>query len=421
MTDTQRVTRSAMAQLERRASGARAVIVNGPRQSGKTELLRRFHATHGGSSISLDSRDDLRSARTDPTGLIASLERPCFIDEVQRGGDPLVLAIKAALDLSDAHGQFVLAGSTRFLSEPRLTESLAGRVRFVDLWPFSVGEMHQSPDRLLDLLFTDTATLRDATSRVPGESRKETMQRVVIGGFPEAVRATDQHNRSDFFESYARTVSQRDISELINVGQRFDMIALMRHLAARTGSILSFSAVAEELTMSAESARRYLPLLETVYFHHLLPAWSRNMSARQRAKPKLHLTDSGLAANLLGVSEDRLNRPQEPLAGPLFETFVVNEFAKQQTWSAERVRLFHWRDRDNREVDLILESTDGRVCAVEVKCAVDAGSEDARWIAYLRDKLGDSFVNGLVVHCGDRMRPLGDRITAIPVTSIWNA
>jgi predicted AAA+ superfamily ATPase len=415
------VDRRALRVLERRLDAARVVVVNGPRQSGKTELLRLLHRQRGGGFVTLDQRDDLRVARTDPTGLVTGIERPTVIDEVQRGGDPLLLAIKAEVDRSNEPGQFLLAGSTRFLSEPRLSESLAGRVRFVDLWPFSIGEVFSAPDRLIDLLFTETSTLRETTAAVRGITRAATMQLVARGGFPEAVRSTDEINRTEFLDSYARTVAERDIRELVNVNQRVEMLELMRHMAARSGSVLNTAALAQELRMSSDSTRRYLPLLETIYFHHLLPAWSRNLSARQRNRPKLHVYDTGLAASLLGLGADRLARPTESLAGPLFETFVVNELAKQATWSTERVRLFHWRDRDDREVDVIIETPDGRIAAVEVKAAVDAGTDDARWLAYLRDLAGDAFINGVVIHCGDRMRPLGDRLTALPVSAIWAA
>src|SRR5438270_12374878 len=118
----------------RRLRAARAVVINGPRQSGKTALLGILQRQLGGTYLSLDQVTNLRLARTDPTGFVTGFDEPLFIDEVQRGGDPLILAIKFALDGSQGRGRFALAGSTRFLTEPRLSESLAGRVRFIDLW-----------------------------------------------------------------------------------------------------------------------------------------------------------------------------------------------------------------------------------------------------------------------------------------------
>jgi predicted AAA+ superfamily ATPase len=146
----------------RKLAGARGLMVNGPRQSGKSELLRMLQRRLGGTLLTLDEPRYLQLARTDPTGFVQDRTRPLMIDEVQRAGDPLVLAIKVILDSSQERGQVVLAGSTRFLTEPRLSESLAGRVRFVDLWPFSQGEIDQlgpSGDCLLDRLVQPTDDL----------------------------------------------------------------------------------------------------------------------------------------------------------------------------------------------------------------------------------------------------------------------
>jgi predicted AAA+ superfamily ATPase len=141
------ISRRALAVVLRRLDAARAVVVNGPRQSGKTALLGMVHERRGGESVGLDSSAALASARADPTGFVTGFGEPLLIDEVQRGGDPLVTAIKLAVDKTPRRGRFLLAGSSRFLTEPRLSESLAGRVRIVDLWPLSQGEIDGEAER----------------------------------------------------------------------------------------------------------------------------------------------------------------------------------------------------------------------------------------------------------------------------------
>lgn len=412
--------RRALGVVDEHLRNARVVIVNGARQSGKSELLRLVHAAQGGRYVSLDATADLRLARTDPTGLIESAPRPLVIDEVQRGGDPLVLAIKAAVDADRSRGQFLLAGSTRFLVEPRLSESLAGRARFVDLWPLSQGEIDEidGGDRFIDAVFD--RSIGDLVRAQPApETRTATMARLVRGGFPEAVLATTDRARAAFFRDYVRTVSQRDITELSRMTQRVDFATVLRLVAARTAGELNVTSIANDAGIGGETARRYLPLLEAVFMVWRLPAWSTNLTSKVARRPKIHLVDAGLAAALTGASVDALARPGNPHAGALLETMVACELAKQATWSNTDVRLHHWRDRNGREIDLVLERTDGTVVGIEVKAAHDVTDADSRHLAWLRDQLGDRFAAGVVVHLGDRARPWGDRIASLPITALW--
>jgi len=409
----------------RRLRDARGIIVNGPRQAGKTELLRLLHAQAGGTSLSLDQPQHLRLARTDPTGFLEDRPTPLMIDEVQRGGDPLVLAIKFMLDSSALRGQVVLAGSTRFLTEPRLSESLAGRVRFVDLWPFSQGEIDQlgaSGDRLLDhLVQASTADLVSSAGTVPALPRREIYRRLCVGGFPEAVLARNDRARAEFFADYVRTISQRDISELGRLAERIELPMVLRLLAERTASILNANALAVALGTSSDSMRRYLPLVETIFLAYRLPAFGGSSAARTRRRPKIHLADCGLAAWLLGVTAERLLDPSASVVGQLLETFVLMELVRQQTWCDEQVRLSHYRDAEDREVDIMIETPDGRIAAVEVKAAVDVDDRDFRHLAYVRDRLGDRFVNGVVVHCGREPARWGDRLASLPIAALWSS
>ena len=403
-------------------ANARVVVVNGARQSGKSELLRLVQRETAGRYVSLDVPADLRLARTDPTGLIATTERPLVIDEVQRGGDPLVLAIKAAVDLDARRGQFLLAGSTRFLAEPRLSESLAGRARFVDLWPLSQGEIdrHTGGDRLVDLLF-EVGIDDVASGAADGATRHAIMDRLTRGGFPESVLAESDRARRGFFKDYLRTVSQRDITELSRMSQRVDFETVLRLLAARTAGELNSTSLANDAGLGPDTMRRYVPLLEAVFMVWRLPAWSTNLTSKVARRSKVHLVDYGLAAALNGASTDSLSRAGSPLAGPLLETMVACELAKQATWADNDYRLFHWRNGDGREIDLLAEHADGSVVAIEVKAAADVAEVDLRHLAWLRDRLGPRFRNGAVLHLGDRARRWGDRLVSLPISALWDS
>ena len=409
--------RHALATAQRRAAIGRVLVVNGPRQSGKTSLLHLLGADMGGEYLSLDDARTLRPARTDPGGFVREATRPTFIDEVQRGGEPLVLAIKSEVDRHHAPGQFVLAGSTRFLFEPRLSESLAGRALFVDLWPFSQGEIgRRNPEDFVTALFGGPNRLRALDFKA--ESRRATFERVCRGGMPAALHLQGR-DRREFLNGYLRSLATRDVAELGRLPASVDLRELMRVLAARTAQEHNVVPLAASLGVSVDVGRRLLGMLETVYFHHRVPAWSRNLTSKTVRKPKLHLVDSGVAAVLCGVDAERLRRPDETISGPLLETFVVGEIARQLTWSKTEASLYHWRDRDGPEVDVVLEAASGEIVGVEVKAALDFDLSDFAGLRTMRDRLGDRFVVGVLLHCGDRVQWVADRILAMPVASLW--
>jgi predicted AAA+ superfamily ATPase len=369
-------------------------------------------------SVTLDDRESLRSARVDPRGFIEGRRRPFVIDEIQRGGDSLVLAIKAAVDRDQRPGSFVLTGSSRFLTVPQLTESLTGRARIIDLWPFSQGELRGGSDRFLARLFGGDNPRSDMSwSPV---ARASIADSIVRGGFPSAASMASDRSRRQWLVDYARTLVTRDLVELSRVQRAAELPGLLAVLAGLTAQELNTTALSSAFAIPEQTTRAYLSLLETLYVCHRLPAWSGSALARARKRPKLHFVDSGLSAALRGLTAEQLAHPDGgTLLGPLLETFVVAELAKQATWSEVPVRLMHYRDDARREIDVIIESGDGRTIAIEVKGALDVTDRDAQHMAYIRDRIGDRFVHGLVLHPGDRVTSLGDRLTAAPVSMVW--
>ncbi len=399
------------------ATGFRVVVINGPRQAGKSTLLQFLHSQVRGDLVTLDDRDVLRAARTDPTGFVTERNHPLLIDEIQRGGNALVVAVKADVDRHPREpGRFFLTGSSRFLTVPSISESLAGRVRILDLWPLSQGELEGKRERFVDRLFSPASELRSVeAARL---SRPELFERVVLGGFPAAHSLQSARLRAAWFGDYVRTLLQRDLAELRRPGRFVDLPSLVQLVLARTGQELVMSAMASDLRLTVDTVKEYLGLLETLYLFQTIPGWSGSSGRRAIKRPKIHAVDTGLAAAALNTSVDDLRRPESALAGPLLETFVTGELVRQLSWNDTPVRLFHWRDRDGREIDLIAESSDGRVAAVEVKAARDVDEHDLRHLMTLRDRMGDRFVNGVIVHLGERPLSFGDRLTSIPVSTL---
>ena len=284
----------------------------------------------------------------------------------------------------------------------------------IELWPFSQGEIDEAPDGLIDAIFAHGADLRHASQ----VSRAEYADRIVRGGFPEAIARSSPRRRERFHDSYVADLVARDVMQLSDIERTAQMRALIRLLAARSGQLLVASSVGNQAGVSQATALRYIGLLEEVFLIKRVPAWSRNISSRVGRASKVAFVDSGIAANLLGADARSLIRPGGPF-GPLLEGFVVMELARQATWSQTRVELFHYRTKDDVEIDAVLESRQGKVVGIEVKAASTVGQEDFRGLHHLAQRLGDDFVAGLVLYTGQDTLSFGPRLRAMPVSALW--
>lgn len=393
----------------------RVTVVTGPRQSGKTTLVRG-ELSGAATMRSLDEQGVLDAALEDPVGFVAVGGRPLIIDEVHRAGEPLVRAIKAQVDRDSTPGQFVLTGSSNFLTVPSISESLAGRAGFVEVWPFTQGELAGVTDRFVDAIFTGTAGLADY--RPSGISRRELLERVCAGGYPE-VHELPAEQRAGWFRDYVRTTIERDVVEMSGIRKVTEMGQLLRLLAARSGCELVMQSLIEDSALERQAVYDHRGWLETIHLVTTLPAWSRNLTRRVKKRPKVFLTDPGLAAWLMGKTPAALENPADPATGQLVETFVFAELRRQLTWAETEVALFHWQDRAGGEVDFVLEAADGRVAALEVKAGQTAKREWFRWLAHMRDTLGEAFTAGVVLYGGQHMLPFGERLMAVPISALW--
>ena len=394
----------------------RVVVVTGPRQAGKTTIVQRTLAGRG-SFARLDDEPTLQAALADPVGFATFGDLPRAFDEIQRGGDPLVRAIKTAVDQSNAPGQFLLNGSADFLTVPAISESLAGRAAFLELWPFTQGELDDAPDGFLAMAFSSPDALADAGPTAL--TTADYLERICAGGFPEATSLPARSKRT-WFRNYIRTVTERDITELTGARRSQQLPRILSLLAARTANELVVAHIPDASGLGSRTTTEdYIAYLQMTYLAMTLPAWSRNLTRKITRHPKIHLTDTGLAAHVLGKDPVALARPTDPARGPLFETFVFNELHRQTAWLDDETRLHHLRDRDGAEVDIVAEAADGRIVAIEVKAAPTATAADARWLTWLRDKTGDDFTAGIVLHTGPRPYRLGDRLYAVPIAHVW--
>jgi predicted AAA+ superfamily ATPase len=347
----------------------RVVLVVGARQCGKSTLVRVVAHHRGAEWRNLDGAVTRQAAAADSSGFVA-FPGLMVIDEIQRVPE-LLLAIKEEVDNDPWPGRYLLTGSARVLGLRALPDVLPGRTETIELWPFSQGEIDGGEDGFVDAVFADGCTPTFASS----VSRREYAERIVRGGFPEAVARTNPNRRERFFDSYVGDLVARDVSQLSEIERPAQLRALLRLLAARSGQLLVGNALSNDLNLAARSVHRYLGLLEEVFLIKRVPAWSRKLSTRAIGTPKIAFVDSGVAANLLDVDARSLLRPGAAF-GHLMEGFVLMELARQLTWSRQRVELSHYRTKDKTEVDAVLEDRQGRVVGIEVKAASTVRAED---------------------------------------------
>ena len=388
------------------------VLINGARQTGKTTLVRSLVREHPDASyFSLDDAAVLAAAAGDPQGFVTAGDGMVVIDEIQKVPE-LLPAIKLTVDNDRRPGRFLLTGSAHVLTLPKISESLAGRIEVLTLWPFSQGEIADVPEGFIDAAFSDGAPrLRDELDE------SNLWARVVRGGYPEVLTRTSAERRRAWFASYISTILQRDVRDLANIEGLTDMPRLLSLLASRVSGLMNKSDISRDADIAYATLDRYLALLQMTFLFQPLPAWSGNLGKRLTKSPKVNLCDSGLAAHLIGLQG---GRPVDPTAtGPLIEGFVAMEVRKQASWARTPVSLFHFRTAAQREVDLMLEDNAGRVVAIEVKASASFGKRDVGSLRTVAQDLGERFHRGVLLYGGETTVPLGDRLHAMPISALW--
>ena len=395
------------------------VALQGPRTVGKSTLLAEIARRHGVQVIDLD-RPAVRDAVSSDPAAFVSGPAPVCIDEFQKA--PVVLdVIKAELNRNLVPGRFVITGSTRFDALPTAAQALTGRIHIVDVLPFSQGEMTAHAEDFLGTALSDPESLRSPVQSKC--TRADYIQRLCTGGMPLAIARTPEGRRR-WFDDYVRMSLERDIRDLTSVRHGELLPALLRRLAGQTAQVLNMARAGSAVGLKAATTETYTKLLEALFLIRRLPAWGRTLRARTGTSPKVHVLDSGLAARLMGVSAERLARP-DPAAqvefGHLFETFIVGELLKQASWTEDIASVGHWRTHDGQEADLVVERVDGSVVAFKVKAAARVGRSDASGLRALRTTLGDSFLAGFVICTGEMSYRLEDRIGVVPADRLWSA
>ena len=287
-------------------------------------------------------------------------------------------------------------------------------MEILPLHPLSQGELADSEANLVDALFGAAAWQSGAQPL----DRVDVCERVIAGGFPEAVARTPGERRDAWFRSYVASLLQRDVRDMAHIDGMTDMPRLLSLLAARSSALMNMAEVSRAAGIAHSTLRRYLALLEATYIFQPLPAWSNNPGKRLVKSPKIHLLDSGLAAHLRG-EVDAAALAQSPNLGPLLETFVVQEVRKLLGWSRQAAAPYHFRTATGQEVDLVLEAPGQRIAGIEVKASSNLNQGDFAGLRALAEAVGDKFVGGVVLYLGEQRLRFSDKLWALPISVLW--
>jgi len=371
----------------------RIVAVVGPRQSGKTTLVRKLSAARGMPYITLDDDQFRRFANDDPDGFLRGHDQ-AVIDEIQRAPG-LILALKKTVDEDPRPGRFLITGSVDLFTGTISPDSLAGRVETIELLPFSQAEIEgKPPSDFLSRAFEQGFPVLDEVGRT-----SDLISRVMAGGYPEGIARSTHARRQAWLTEYASALATRDAAEISDISKTKELSRLIEYAAVASGQTVNLSALARPLGIDSKTVDRWLFLLEQMFVIRRLRAWHRNDLKRLVKTPKLHFLDTGLLAAMRRVSPADVEVDRSKL-GVLLEGFVFSELSKLSGQSDDRVYLSHYRDRDQVEVDFVLERA-GKIVGIEVKAAASVGPRDFNGLSRLKDAAGKAFACGIVLHDGD--------------------
>lgn len=395
-------------------SDSPVVLIHGPRQCGKTTLARMVGEKRGYAYFSFDDDVVRAAAERDPLGFVMDLPPKVILDEVQHVPQ-LFSALKNQVDRERTPGRFLLTGSANVLLWPRLADSLAGRMAMLRLFPLAQSELGGQSTDFLASLFSGRFKMR-RFERLGAELA----HRITAGGYPAALVRTASARRAAWYRDYVETMVQRDVRDLARIGSINIMPRLLALASSQSARLLNITDLAGPFHVSRPTIRDYVTLLERVFLLEELPSWHSNRLSRLIKTPKLHMSDTGVAAAVLGVDSDGLQADRTML-GQLLETFIYQELRKQASWQKWDLNFHHFRDKDGYEVDLVLQRGAGDVAGIEVKAAATVTTSDFRGLRKLAAAAGEKFRAGVVLYDGEASVSFGDRMYAVPVRALWEA
>jgi len=374
------IYREAEKELQLLSAQFKAVAVTGPRQSGKTTLVKKVFKEK--AYVNLENPDLRQFAGEDPRGFLSNYPDGAILDEVQRVPE-LFSYLQQILDEKEQNGSFILTGSNNFLLNSNISQSLAGRVGYLFLLTLDIGEINPGANMSNQLIFK--------------------------GGYPEIYQKDIDPKK--YYDNYIRTYVERDVRLLKNITDLYTFERFLRLCAGRTGQLLNMSSLAADVGVDVKTIGSWLGVLEASFIAFRLYSYHENYNKRIVKMPKLYFYDTGLASALMGI-EDVSQLTIHPLRGGLFENLVVVDFLKRLYNNGKQNNLYFWRDNIGNEVDLLIKKGANRY-PVEIKSAQTISDEFFKGIRYW-NKLTNT-EGGYLVYAGDMLQKRSGEINIVPV------
>jgi len=390
----------------------RVLLLSGPRQSGKTTLARELESDQA-EYRTLDDGTLREAAENDPQGFIKRSTNTLIIDEVQRIPS-LLSAIKKAVDEDTRPGQYLLTGSTNIQSLPTVKESLAGRIAKIRLRPLAQGEMGKIAPRFIESAF------KQSFSRSQTHYDRDALLEIAFrGGFPEPMILQDR-GRKRWHTDYINAILERDLKEIAKIHRKNAMRELVNVLAAWSGKFMDLSAIGSWLSIQRPTIESYINALETLYLVERVYPWTKTDYARVGKQSRLFMVDSGLMASLLSWKMDQV-RLDSDRSGKLIETFAFNEIMAQVDAGDGRYELFHYRDREKREIDFLIEREDNALLGIEIKAGSAIEKKDFNHMKWFQNNLAknQTFI-GIILYTGEFPASFGNNLWAVPFGLLWS-
>jgi predicted AAA+ superfamily ATPase len=379
------IKRSAEARLRKLATSFRGVAVVGPRQSGKTTLCRIVFPKK--TYISLENPDAHEFAHADPRGFLAQFKNGAILDEIQRAPH-LFSYLQQVLDETKKRGLFILTGSNNFLLQENITQTLSGRVAYLQLLPLSLQELRDS-----------------------NKNKANYSWHILSGGYPEVI--AKKINRPDWYSNYISTYVERDVRQLKNISNLSLFVNLLRLCAGRTGQILNLTSLSNDCGIDQKTVAAWLSVLQSSYIVYLLKPYHSSFNKRIIKTPKLYFYDTGVACSLLGISNE-MQIASHAAKGALFENMIVSEMLKERFNKGDADNLYYWRDKTGNEVDILTDKA-GILTVMELKAGETISSDFFKGLEYF-SSLKKGKVQKLLIYGGKQEQKRSNGIIIKP----WN-
>ena len=391
------------------------VIISGPRQSGKTTLAKEIAKELQFSYYTMDDDTVLNAAKDDPYTFVKQLsKKAAVIDEIQMATE-LVKSLKIVVDDENRNGMFLLTGSADIFNMSKISESLAGRMVSINLYPLSQYEINGINKNFIDILFANKIT--DITLNQISVEDQVTL--ITKGGFP-AIYDKSERITDSWFDSYIKARIEKDLSLIkrISLENRSEILKLLSMLAHNNANLLKYNSLSKHLAIKDMTVKSDIEILEALFLVKRVNPYFTNRGKRELKTPKLHFLDTGLASHLLGIDTDGLLLKHREYLGNIVENFIYTELLKHTTCSTKKTDIYHYRD-GIYEVDFVLEQKSGMIIGIEVKSSTSVKSSELKGLVKLAQNSGELFLGGYIFYMGEHILPItkdGYSFTILPLS-----